>query len=254
MGSPLVDHHQARLHGRQDVLTFILIVLGAHLENPFPTSLKGEENRTLPLWGELVGGLLVEFLPLTGWLAFLAVATEGIVAGIELNSRHFDIRKPSRIVGRYLGTSLHIEVDGWHCVELAQGIAHSSHDNAPNLLFILELNLRLGGMDVNIDVGRIDLEEDEVRHLVALRNEMGEGLHHSIVEARVTHEASVDEEELRGVLLAGSLGLTHETANLHQRRLNLYRQQLLAKFLTKDADDALQGTSGRQMHQPVAVA
>ena len=77
---------------------------------------------------------------------------------------------------------------------------------------------------------------------------MAKVFHYGIMEARMTHEATIDEKELRGVLLARSLGLSHEAAYLHQRCLDLQGQQLFAELLAKDADDALQGTACRQLH------
>ena len=109
-------------------------------------------------------------------------------------------------------------------------------------------------MYVDVDSGRVHLEEDEVGHLFALGNEVVEGFHHSIVEARMAHEATVDEEILRSSLLACRIGLAHEAAYLHQRRLYLHRQELFAELLAEDVHDALQGTACRKLHQVVAVA
>ena len=165
--------------------------------------------------------MLVEFLPLSRWLAVLVMAAEGVVGRIDLHARHFDIAKPSCIVSRYVGTPFHIEVYGGHSVELAQSIADASKDDAPDLRLVLKLNLRLCWMYVDINIGRIDLEVDEVRHLVAVGNEMAEGFHHCVMETRMSHEAAIDEKELRGTFLACCLGFAHEATYLHKRRLYL---------------------------------
>ena len=109
-------------------------------------------------------------------------------------------------------------------------------------------------MDIDIDVGRIHLEGDEVWHLVALGDEMAEGFHHGIVETRMAHEATVDEEVLRCTFLPCRLGFAHEAAYPDERRLHLHRQQLLAKLLAEDAHDTLQASAGRQLHQLTAIA
>ena len=195
-----------------------------------------------------------ELLPLTDRLAALAVSAEGIIAGIHLHARHLDVAKASCVISWNLGTALHIEVDGRYGIELAQSISDGCHDDAPYLLLILELNLCLRRMDIDIDVGRVNLEGDEVRHLVALGNEVAEGFHHSIMESGMAHEATIDEQVLRRVLLACRLRFSHKATYLHQRCLHLNRQQLFAKLLAEDADDALQVAACRQLHQLIAIA
>ena len=68
-------------------------------------------------------------------------------------------------------------------------------------------------MDIDIDVLRTNGKVDEVRHMVAGRNESLVGLLDGLVEIRVLHEAPVDEEILVGALLAGSLRFTDKTAD-----------------------------------------
>ena len=76
-------------------------------------------------------------------------------------------------------------------------------------------------MYIDINIGWIDLEKDEIWYLVTLGDEVIEGLHHSIVEAWMAHETAVDKEELRRVLFARRLGFAHEAVYLDKRRLNL---------------------------------
>ena len=109
-------------------------------------------------------------------------------------------------------------------------------------------------MDVDVDACRVNLKKDEVGNLFALGDEVAESLHHGIVEAGMAHEAAVDEKVLRRAFLPRRLGFAHKAAYPDERRLYLHGQQLLAKFLAKDADDALQGTPRRQLHQAVSVA
>ena len=109
-------------------------------------------------------------------------------------------------------------------------------------------------MYVDINVGRVNLEGDEVRNLVPLRNEMAEGFHYSIVESRMAHKSTIDEQELRRILLACRLRLSNKAAYLHQRRIYLNWQQLFAQFFAENTHDALQGTASRQLHQLIAIA
>ena len=182
------------------------------------------------------------------------MAVEGIVSHVELHSRHPDTHQLVRLIGRDVGPSLHVEVDGRHGVELAQGVPDRCQENAPYLLLVLELNLSLRGMYVDINACRVHMEGDEVWHLLAFGDEMAEGLHHSVVETGMTHEASVDKEVLRRAFLPCRFGLTHKAAYPDERRFHLHGQQLLAQLLAEDAHDALQVSARRQLHHPIPVA
>ena len=57
-------------------------------------------------------------------------------------------------------------------------------------------------MDVDINIVRIDGKEQEVRHLLALRNEPLKCSSNSLVEIWMPHVASVDEEILVGHFFA----------------------------------------------------
>ena len=57
-----------------------------------------------------------------------------------------------------IGFSLHVEVDGRHIAETAQGIADGGCEHLPDGLFVLEFDLRLRGMDIHVDRSRIDID------------------------------------------------------------------------------------------------
>ena len=107
-------------------------------------------------------------------------------------------------------------------------------------------------MDVDVDVLRVDVEIEEIRHLLALRHETLIDRHHGLAEIRMAHEAAVDEEELPRAFLLGRLGLAHEAADAAHRRLHLHGQQVLVDALAEDVDDAL-GPQARRSYSSVPL-
>ena len=109
-------------------------------------------------------------------------------------------------------------------------------------------------MYVDIDVGGVHVEVDEVRHLLAGRHESLVSTHHRLMKIGVFHVALVGKEVLMSVFFACRFGLTHKAGNLAQCGIYVERQQLLIGFSAEDVDDALPPVGGRQAEELHLIA
>ena len=151
------------------------------------------------------------------------------------------------IVDRHAcGTPLHIEIDGGNGIETPQCLPHGSKEYLANGLLVLKLYLRLCGMDVDINRGRVYLQEEEIGHLVGGRNQFGKSLLHRLVEIRMAHIATIDVEELADTLLACRLGLADKSTDGAECRFDLHGEQLLCQLLAKQGSNALLARLGRK--------
>jgi hypothetical protein len=132
------------------------------------------------------------------------------------------------VVGRDVGEALSVEVEPRNLAELAQGIAHGSGENLEDGLLVFELDLGLSGMDVDVDVGRVDVYIYKIRYARACDDQSLVGLLYGLVEVGMLHEATVGEEILVGCLLAGRLRLADESADAAEGRVDADGQQVLA--------------------------
>ena len=109
-------------------------------------------------------------------------------------------------------------------------------------------------MNVHVDVGGLDVEIDEVRHLHPLRHKTVVGRNDSLVEIRVLHIAAIDEEIVLPALLAGGLRLGDETSDPAHRRVGIDGKQILSVLPAEHVGDALQQGARSEVHQLGAVA
>ena len=109
-------------------------------------------------------------------------------------------------------------------------------------------------MDVDIDIGWLDSEIDEVWHLFAHRYESLEGCHHRLVEVGMLHVAPVDKEILLGAFLLGCFGLAHISLDAAEGGLDLYGDEVAVHLASEDVGNALAETSGAQIEHLGAVA
>ena len=101
-------------------------------------------------------------------------------------------------------------------------------------------------MDVNIDVGRVYIEVDKIRNLLACGDELFIGVHDGFVEVKMPHVAPVDKEVLVCSLFAGGFRFGDESGYFHQAGFYFYTEQLLVHLFAKHRHDALaQGHDGQ---------
>ena len=109
-------------------------------------------------------------------------------------------------------------------------------------------------MDVHVYVFGRHVKIDKIGHLLALGHQAVKGCDNGLVKIRVLHVAAVDEEILRGVLLACRFGLAHKAAQLADGGVKLQRQQILVEAFTHHVDDALAQRSRLQTEHLGTVA
>ena len=146
------------------------------------------------------------------------------------------------------------EVNGGNLAELADGFPDCGSQNLEDALLVLELDFRLRGMDIHVDVGRADIEIDEIGWLHALRHQPVVGIHHGAVEIGMPHETPVDEEIVIASFLARRLRLRHEASYAAESGIHLYGQQVLAHLLAEDVDNTLVKGARPQVEHLLLVA
>ena len=108
-------------------------------------------------------------------------------------------------------------------------------------------------MDVHVNVVGVHIEVDKVRHLLAFGHKTVVRHHHCLMEIRMLHVATVDEEVLMSALLTRRLGLTHEAGDATHRCVDVQRKKVLIDFLAEDVNDALSQTAGTEIIHLVVV-
>ena len=131
---------------------------------------------------------------------------ERVVIGIVRYARHVDA-VAFRVEDGNVRASLGVEVNGWYLTETADGVLDGGCEYLPDALLVLELDFGLCGVDVHVDVSRVEVEIDEVRHLHPFRYEPLEGIGYCLVKVGVLHVAPVDEEEVMNTLFSADSGL-----------------------------------------------
>ena len=148
-------------------------------------------------------------VPRIGWHA-----VERIVVAIdaERGGHHLVLRG---LVGRHKRT-LRIEVKLRGERHGAQRLPHRGVEETENQLLVLQLHFDLGGAHIDVDGRRVDVDGDEIGGPVPLRDQLGIGGLHGIIEQVVPHIAVVDEHVLLAFFLLGVLGLGNVSGNLHE--------------------------------------
>ena len=79
-----------------------------------------------------------------------------------------------------------------------QGVPQGADDQAADQGRIAEPDLGLGGVDVDVDIERIDVEEEHRRRVTVAGQEVGIGAAQSPLKKAVLHRTAVDEQILVG--------------------------------------------------------
>ena len=156
---------------------------------------------------------LIEFLPIHRGM-WLGLTLEGIIVDIHLHLRCLQMRHRGDIQVRDVGAALHIKVYGRDSIEAGQGFTYRSHYNLPDGRLVFKLYLRLGGMNIHIHIGRINIEIQEIRNLLTFGNQMIESLHDSLMKIRMAHVTPIDKEVLGSILLSCRFGFSHEALHI----------------------------------------
>jgi hypothetical protein len=97
---------------------------------------------------------------------------------------------------------------------LEEGFADGAGDEATDGAFLSELNLAFGGVDIDVDGGGIDFEEETADGVTALHEGGVVAFVEGVVEAAVLDGTTVDEEMLFVAGGAGDSGSADETPEM----------------------------------------
>ena len=94
-------------------------------------------------------------------------------------------------------------------------------------------------MNIHIYILWGDREIDEVRNLLASRNEAFKWRHDRLVKVGMLHIAPIDEEKLLGTFLPGGLRFPHKALDGTHRSLDIHGYQVAIHLTPKNIGDAL---------------
>jgi len=123
-----------------------------------------------------------------------------------------------------------VKVDGWNGIRLAQGFPNRGMNDGPDGLFVFELHLGLGGMDIDVQCFRIHFQVQKERGLLTIRNQQFIGFHDGTAETLMFDKSVVDKEILHLIPLACCRRISDKAGNTNQLGLDVYRIQLLLKL------------------------
>ena len=267
MGTMLVDNHQSRFYRSHDILTFILIMGWRFLCNDtvwriIPTRIIGKHHGLFhPLHIILIFESFIKLFPFFIHLRFRLRNREAcshrdcsrgrgrlerIITRIQTDLR-CSSRTHLRIVNRDVRFILGIEINGRYIIEHTDRLLDRSREDLPDSLLILEFDFSLRRMDIHINILRIYIKIQKVRHLFTLRNQTVISSHHSLIEIRMFHVSPVDKEELMHTFLSGRFRFAHKSRHLTHSGFYIYRQEFLIETLAEDIENALTQISGTQI-------
>ena len=142
---------------------------------------------------------------------------ERIVSRIRFDDGHRDplvLLETASELGQGRG-ALGVEVDAGAEAVAPERLLDAGVEDLEDDGVVLELDLRLGRVDVDVHGVRVRLQEDEVGGRDPVRDHLLVGLHHGLVEVRAAEIASVDEEILVAGGLPGGVGAADEAAHAH---------------------------------------
>ena len=111
---------------------------------------------------------------------------------------------------------------------------------------IAEAHFGLGGMDVDVDEGRIAFQEQRQRRMAVAREEIRIGAAHRADQQLVAHRPAVDEQELHRAVGAVVGRQAREAREPHALALDVDRRGVVAEIA---AHDAARGGSSRPLNE-----
>ena len=137
----------------------------------------------------------------------------------------------------------HVKINGWDIVELSHSLLHSSCKDLPDSLFVLELDFRLGRMDVYINILCVHIKIDKIRHLLTCGYQPFKRILYRFVEIWMFHITPIHKEILMCSLFSGRLRFSHKAIKTTYCCIHFHGQQFLINFLAEYVYNALsQGT------------
>ena len=144
-----------------------------------------------------------------------------------------------------------VKLDGAGHPQLAQGLLHGGKHRLEENLVFLELDFRLGGMDVHVHGGRVHVQVDEIRRRTPLRHLVLVGLHHGLVQQRAAEITPVDKEKLVSQGFAGAFRLADIPLQRGDGSLGRYVHELADEGGPQKVLDAEFMALGRFYHMDV---
>ena len=139
-----------------------------------------------------------------------------------------------------------LEVDGRHDAGPAQPVADGGLEVVVDQALVLELDLLLGGVHVDVNARRVDLQKNDVEGVGVLTQQLVVGHGDRVVQVARLDVAVVDEKELPHLGLTGRLGLADVAADAENIGSLLDGHEQVAVLLTEYGDDALAQFTGGQ--------
>ena len=121
-------------------------------------------------------------------------------------------------------------------------------------MFVDEFDLGLGGVDVDVDAGRVDVYLDKIGGVVVVGDDAGVGFFDSCAEGRVFDESVVDEEVLLATAFAGKFGFGDVAADGGQVGLLVDGEEAFVVAVAKNLGDAFGKVARSQVVEQTAVA
>ena len=143
-----------------------------------------------------------------------------------------------------------LEIQAGHDVEAPQGPPHRRMHQGVHHAVVAELDLCLGGVDVDVDLCRIQLDAQEPARMRVARHQLFVGLAHRVLQVAAADEALIHEEVLFSAGALGILRLAHEALDGHQLGVLLHGHQPFVVLATEEPHDALaEGSAARSRWQ-----
>ena len=147
-----------------------------------------------------------------------------------------------------------VEVDHWREVVLADGLAHRRMKDGIHQLDIQEIDFSLCRMYIDVDVGWVHLNIQEIPRETVLRNHLHEGILDGVMQVSMFDKTLIYKEILLSACLLGILCLDDIAFDTNTLSLLSNRQQFLLIIIPKQPHDALLEVAGIEMVDLLAVA
>ena len=129
------------------------------------------------------------------------------------------------------------------------GALHKSIYN----LFVFKFYFLLGGVNINIQLRRIQINEQAIHRKTILCNHFIKSIHHRMVQVGTFNKPVVHKKVLIATGLFSCFGFAHKTINVHVIRLLLHRYQFGSITISQYLHNALLHTSLLQMKNLLAI-
>ncbi len=169
----------------------------------------------------------------------LVGAREGLVDGSAGRLRLFFFSEGLRQRIELLDAGVEVEVERGRNAELRQRVLDGGLHEGVEDAFIIKLDFLLGGMNVDIHMGGVQVDEENVKREAVRRDHFRECVHDGVVEVAGFDEPVVNEEELVAPCLLGRFRFPHEPVDIHVIGAFLNGNEFGIIVLAEDGNDPL---------------